>query len=482
MIPQFIKVHRMVATLLLGITLSLQAQTSTSGIRIVMTDTTRALSQHGITWTFKDPVRFGTYANGDFWVEGPVDIISIYPPSEKIHGRVKNGSMVNPDPELGPIHGFDSSVDVTTYRQDLNVARPNNKDLSASNPLRLGPGTTLVSSISYDLPANRPQLTDAALLTVVVSAPAEGSFRPPYCGTDKTSEFNFSQLDTSQLLTLAHVEDTPDMATVARQFQRAWIDFIPGWQQRDIHPTNNMPRYGREIAMHVGIGALMLNLDFTLAEKRKLLVGYIQLGIDLWGIVEDGGTENWAPDGGISSGRKWPILFAGMLLDDDDMRNVGPGDGTGSVYFGEDAQTFYVDQDAIDITNSPQWVVDPRTTDPQPYYFVHSASRNGLPGMPEWGIRHATQPQLDDASWLSAYRNGSTATAWSGYILIAQLMGARGLWNHEPLFEYQNRYMAISAGNPEPNGYPPVNQQPTEYTVWRTNDDFTENMWDQYWP
>ncbi|WP_319477602.1 hypothetical protein [Marispirochaeta aestuarii] len=450
----------------------LTAQSRLSGIKIINTGTTTELSQYGITWIFKNPVTFGTYVNGDYWVIGPVEIVEITPASTDIAGRIKNGSMINPDPTMGNVQGFDSSARDIAYLSELNVARPNGNNLSSSNSLIVPAGSSLISSISYPVEGNRPQITDAAVLTVVSVAPADGAFRPPYCGRDKEAHYNYSQVDTSLLQRLTPVPGTPTMSEAASFFRRPWIDFVQDWPQRDVHAANNMPSYGRDIASRVGVGALMLHLDFSVSEKKELLVGYLQVGIDLWGIIQAGGI-GYLPNGGHASGRKWPILFAGLLLGDSEMQNIGPGDGTGVAYFGEDAQTFYVAQSDIDITNSSLWYIDDRHDDPQPY-------NSSLLGMPEWSIRAATEPQRGDASWGRMYRVCCTATAWSGFVLAARIMGVVDLWDHDALFDYQDRYMALMNGEPDPFGYT-VNSQPTEpFEDFRAWTDFEENMWDAY--
>ncbi|WP_319562189.1 hypothetical protein [Marispirochaeta sp.] len=451
----------------------LSAQSKLSGIQIINSGTATEISQYGITWTFSKPVEYGTYINGDYWVVGPVEIVNIYPPSKNVAGRVINGSMVNPDPTRGGVHGFDSQPRDTRYSPDLNVARPGGQDLSSVNSLLLQPGSSLVTSISHPEPENRPQLTDAAILTVIAAPPSSGSFRPPYCGSDKTSYYNYFQVDTASLRSLAPVANTPSLSSVTAAFKRPWLDFIPDWTQRDIHASNNMPSYGRDLSSQVSIGALMLHLNYSQNEKKELLVGFLQLGIDLWGIVQNGGTNHWVPNGGHASGRKWPILFAGIMFDDVNMMNLGPGDGSGVAVFGEDAQTFYVSQETIDITNGPDWVKDDKHDDHQPYDNSHL-------GMPEWGIRHATEPQRDDASWNRAYRTCCTATAWAGFVLSARIMDVVDLWDHDALFDYQDRYMELMNGNPDPFGYPAVNGQPTTHQDYRGWTDFEENMWDAY--
>ena len=70
------------------------------------------ISQYGITWTFEGKHASGQFANGDYWVIGPVRIIRIDPPSVEQIGtttltnftlggsnpkpRTMNGSMLNP--------------------------------------------------------------------------------------------------------------------------------------------------------------------------------------------------------------------------------------------------------------------------------------------------------------------------------------------------------------------------------------------------
>ena len=262
--------------------------------------------------------------------------------------------------------------------------------------------------------------SDAAVLTIVAADPGSGTFRPPYTGQAQNNSYNISSVDRSLLLNLNKVSTTPDINTIADYFERPWIDFLGGWNGRHIHPDNNMPEFAREMAIYVSTGALMLNLDFTETQKEKLLIRYIQLGLDFWGIVQAGGTRNWMPDGAHAGGRKWPILFAGIMLNNAELKNIGTGDGSGIAYFGEDAQTFYVTQSEIDISNSAAWTPDPRSQYAQSYT---SAFMN----MPEWGIRHATEPNRSDAAWDTPYRH-TAAIGWPGYVLTARLMGVMNLW------------------------------------------------------
>jgi hypothetical protein len=353
-----------------------------------------------------------------------VSQFGITPRSTPSGGRTINGSMVNPDPTTDR-HGYDSAMygqyNAGQYQAALNRAL----NVSSTNPLVLQPHSSLVSTISVTEAGATPQIQTAAILTVLPFSPPEGSFRPPYCGSDKTVRFNRSLLNTSLLASLPPVPNTPAMSTVEGYFERPWIDHVPGWIGRYHHPAQNMPDYGRDLADHIGIGALMLHLNFSPAQKQQLLVRYVQLGIDLFGIVQAGGIHNWTPNGGHASGRKWPILFAGLMLGDPEMSSVGLEN---RAEFGEDGQTFIVEE-----------------TSPGVYNYGFGGYGRSDVGLPDWGIRHSTTPSLDDRTWYgSSYRTCCTANAWWGVVLATRIMRATALWNHDALFRYQDRYRQVS--------------------------------------
>jgi hypothetical protein len=411
------------------------------------------VSQFGITWTFDKDYPCGQFANGDHWVVGPVTIARITPSSAALSDRTMNGSMVNPSP-ANSSQGYDSSMAYTTYDANLNKAL----NVSSDKPLILPPGSSLVSTISVAAAGARPQVQTAAILTVLADAPPSGSFRPPYSGSDKTIRYNKSQLNYSLLKSLLPAGNAPGLGAVERYFERPWIDHQGGWTGRFQHPADNMPDYGDQISRQIGDGALMLHLNFTNSEKETLLVRYVQLGIDLYGIVKAGGTQNWSNDGGHASGRKWPIMFAGLMLNNPAMVTIGSYDTTG-VHFGEDDQTFYVSQSDLAI----QHYYAPEKT----AYTNYVAADIGLP---EWGIRHATIPDYDGKNWdAAAYRTTNTANSWAGFVLAAQIMNQKAAWNHAALFDYMDRYMAVekTLGNAG--------------TGWQRQwSKFAEGMWDAY--
>ena len=408
------------------------------------------ISQYGITWTFDKAYPVGQFCTGDYWVVGPINVIKI---STDLHapGFIpepgQDGAMINPGTDTH--QGYSPQVK-HLYQDNLNASLVNGKPISTDNPLILKVNFSLVSMVNWlfksqkdaepgcpvfldsvPFPANR----SAAILTVVSQAPPEGSFRPPYCGNDKTVKFNVKQLDLSKLKNLEPVTDTPDPVALSKRFERPWIDHVNLWVASFFHPSENMPTYGRDIAHATSSAALMLQLDFSKLPgsptKDKLLIGFVQFGIDCTGIADNGG--GWPHDGGHSFGRKLPILFAGAMLNDAHMKDAGHW----QTHFQEDEQTFYVTQKEVEMTHSSEWKPDNRGG-------AEAYTKEDI-GMPEWGILHLTDPCYDNRALTATYRPVSSLV-YPCMILAARIMGLEEAWNHKVLFEYTDRWMKLTHG------------------------------------
>jgi len=400
------------------------------------------LERHGVTWTLREPAANGRFANGDPWVLGPVDVVAIAPAARADGERLRNGSMSNPDPRCER-QGYDSAMfgdgAAGGFDRALDVAH----GVSRERPLRLLPGTSLVSAISDPAAGALPQLIGCAVLTCLAEAPPADAFRPPYCGADKTCRWRAGRLDLTRLRRLPPVAGAPDPAALAQRFARTWLDHVPGWTGRYLHPRDHMPDYGREIADLVGQAALVLQLDLPDAARRDLALALVQYGIDVHGIVGNGGR--FVADGGSGSGRKFPLLLAAALLQDEALSATLRDH---PLAFAEDVQTFYVAETA-------------------PGVFDHGHGGYGAEdvGLPEWGNRHADDPRHDRKAWTAdPYRRCCTANAWLGYVLAARLMGLREAWGHEALFDYVDRYLQIEPKHGWTRAFSP----------------FAERMWDRY--
>jgi hypothetical protein len=377
-----------------------------------------SVSQYGITWTFDKAYPVGQFVNGDYWVVGPVKINSISP---KWDGQ-RNGSMINP--RTGNAHGYHAQV--YGYTANLNVTA----SLTKTSPLTVNPDSSIVSTAGWLAgepgapPANgsipgvpRPAVRSAAVLTVMSSVPPSGSFRPPF-GYGGKLLYNISQIKWGVLPKLTPVANAPSFATIERTVQRLRIDHV-GYSvgTQYIAPSDNYHGYGKEFATEINDAILMMLLNYPDAQKEKTLIEVLQIGIDLHGVLKDSdgkfaGNRWWGDyGGGHGSGRKWPILFTGIVLNDTEMKNIGKT--WGSIKFGEDCQTFY---SAGALPDNPREA-----------------------GQATWSDRHCSRGYV--GGWASPYRLCCTANAWVGEVLGARLMNAKELWNHDALFDYQDFYM-----------------------------------------
>jgi hypothetical protein len=372
------------------------------------------ISQFGITWTFDKEYPCGQFANDDWWVVGPVVVTEISP--GLADGR--NGSMANPIPTRE--QGYDSRA--WNYNPGLSVQTPFEMDVNVS----------LVSTISNPDTSDRKliELKTAAVLTCLAKAPPAGTFRPPFCGTEKPLH-NVSQLNRVLLPSLALVAGTPTLSEAERWFERPWLSHLNHYKSQDIHPADNMPGYGREVAKQTGDAALLLALDIP--DKETLLIRFVQYGIDNFGIFNSGGF--WPHNGGHQLGRKWPILFAAMMLEDEAMSRIGSDPRKGKeLTFQEDDQTFYVTQAEVDATHDPRW----GPTHPNhPVMTLPYEQRNI--GLPEWGILHAGKPSADNMHLTGIPYRAINLSGMAGIALAARIFDQTDTWNHPPLFDYFDR-------------------------------------------
>ena len=372
-----------------------------------------SISQYDITWKFNKKVRVGKFITGDYYVIGPVEVIAITP--SPAGGR--NGSMLNGF--TGVQSGYDSRT--IEYSEHLSVKLP----------VQLKVGYSLISSVS--LKANEmdrppvmarngiPQtnLRSAAVLSCLAAPVPPDAFRPSYSDTTNTL-FRASDLHRERLPKLKPVASLPDLHTWERIFQRPWIDHTRGWGNRQTHPTDNMPEYSRETSRAVSIVSLILMLDIPEMKKEKLLLSFIQYGIDLWGAAKAGG--GWHAEGGYGNGRKWPIIFSGILLANKDMQT--PNRSIPGIRFGEDDQTVY----------GNGW------TGAKALFAGHT----GKDGKGDRGPYEHLQP----AQWpgpkptqSESYRRCCTSISWVGTALAARIMNAKKMWDHDVYFDYVDRWM-----------------------------------------
>lgn len=403
-----------------------------------------SVSQHGVTWTFAEPRPAGRFVTGDWWVVGPVTVVRADPmpgPDRSPAGseaetrsqygatgmkpdpRMRNGSMIVARP--GGKQGYDSRL--------VNY----DPALSESYPLTLQPGQSLISSVSTVANPNPVLLQDimwrseargtaalrsAAVLTCLEEPPPADAFRPPYAGAERPL-LRAGAIRWEALPALAAAGSPPAWETVERWYERPWFDHIASWVFQLTGPQENQPNYGREFCRAGSIAALMLLSDAPRERKRTLMLRFVQQGIDVYGLVRAG--RGWSGDGGHWNGRKLPLLFAAVALDDERLRQA-LADGL----FSEDQQTYYGrgfrgDAALYQIVN-------------------HTGAK-------------PPHEELDPATWdanakrAEGYRT-VCSVGWPGTALAVQLLGAKALWNHDAFFDYSDRWMADPAAKGLPDG------------------------------
>jgi hypothetical protein len=402
-----------------------------------------SVAKDGITWTFARPAQVGRFVTGDPYVVGPVTVTAISPaPANGRNGSVKN--VPAEDDETG----FDSRTEANRYESRLSVRLP----------VSLAPGDSLVSSISadrvgstrrwlFDSSADSPVRSISILTSVRRPLPAD-AFRPSYAGRGPI--YLSRNLKRNLLPRLRRVGETPSLAEYEQHFRRPWVDNL---MFNFDSPVDYMPDYSREIARAVGTAGLLLTLNYTQRQKEALLVYLTQYGIDLHGLKRRG-HPGWAAHGGHGSGRKFPIVFAGVMLGDRAMQRVGGR-------FGEDMQTMRGDG----------W------TGAKALYAGHY----GRSGSGRYGPYEHLQPRSWPDTLGEDYRRCCTSSAWIGEALAARLVpGVRKAWNYAPFFEYADRWMTEDDSRHRATIRSQVGKDYRSFPQREAWDDFATNMWRAY--
>lgn len=429
-------------------------------------ETARTITQYGITWTFDKPYPAGQFVTGDYWVVGPAKIVNISPaPGQALpdtftdevksrygavamrdNNEMRNGSMIVLKPDRN--QGYDSRL------------RNYDPGLSIQFPCTLLPDQSLISTVSneaFPVPvlltelmwASEKQaplvLRSAAILTCLDHAPPPDAFRPPYAGKAKPL-FTTGNLHWDKLPTLNVPAQTPPFEQFEKYLERPWLDHVDNWMFQFLGPSENQPNYGREFSRVTSIASLMLMLDVPKERKERLLCRLVQLGIDLYGLAQSG--RSWNADGGFWSGRKWPILFAGLMLDEPEFLSVAKVSS-----FSEDQQTYY-GNGWFGQTTLFQMVAH---TGPQPPY-----------------------EELRPEKWDAGNRKSESyriviSPSWPGTALAVQMMKARQLWNHDAFFDYCDRWMAL-----EDHSAAKRSASPRPKQEGKSLDPFVDAMWANY--
>jgi hypothetical protein len=397
-----------------------------------------------ITYQFDKTYPCGMFANSDWWVspnsgDTGVIVTGISPASS----GGKNGWESNPSNKNklaydSRLAGYDASLMPTlpyTATGDKSIV----KTISV-------PAGDSGCSGGAD-----PCLAAASVLTVLSTQPPnQGSniFRPAYYGSTKRL-FTTDQLDTSKLPSLDPVANAPTLAQVTTRFQHVQLDDQENYTSRNLHPQTsffNMKTpsvfsdYGSDLTNDNTEAALRLMLNDSVSAKMPALINYVQAGIDWYGIKKGG--MNWYASGGHQQGRKLPIAFAAVLLNDTDMKAVVHDASYDS--FSEDGHTYW-----SSVANNGKGMALFGAASCSSGDYEYNQTTGG-------GSRDCRDPtgQIDGGQvpgdW---YQYCCTAKNYEYISLAVRLMpDVRTVWNYEPFHQYVDRWMDFGTwSSPDPS-------------------------------
>jgi hypothetical protein len=399
---------------------------------------TSTITKDGITWIFDRPVSAGEFVTGDYYVIGPVTVIAV-DPAPTASPPYENGSVLNL-PTANGKSGFDSRLDDGSDQSSWF-----DPSFRVYPPFTLKAGDALVSSISLTETHSRPELMRAStmsaspvrtvsILTVLAERPSADAFRPSYCDR-RQAIYRADSLRRNLLPSLPppNPSETPKLAQFEAWYRRPWIDTNTFLFDA---PAEYMPSYGQHIAFTDSYAALLLALNFPARQKVALTNYFVQYGIDLYGCLSAG--VGWPAFGGHHSGRKLPIVLAGILLNNDAMKNVSAKYAN---VFGEDMQTVYVTQ--IPPAGRYQQAWQGAKAIYGGHYGVKASGEPVSPGLygPYEQLQPSSWPTIDGGQLGESYRRCCTSVSWVGEALVLHLLHAETVWNHPAFFDYVDRWM-----------------------------------------
>lgn len=368
----------------------------------------------------------GRYVTGDPWVVGPVTVSSVSPAWD----GTTNGSMVDPDP-AGTTQGYDNRAGMSfTFAGGVRQ----------TFPFTLRPGQSLISTVGKAVPTTdggATHVSDASVLTCVSASQSATAFRPPYVSGTKAA-WTTGDVNYGLLLGLAVPSGTSaiDMSSSGNYANRVLLHHgAVNVFHSQIMPENHTDAIGGypyEVALELGRMALACHCN--IAAAQSIANRLIQFGIDMYACANSNG-ETWSWNGGFGVGKKWPIVFAGLMLNSTPMKNppLFVTGSSGLLKFQEDANTYYGNPSGT----TPRWGEDCTLT-PGSYSDSNHSCRPSAGDVDQWEL--ADLGGVEGAT-AGAYEVCCNPRAFIGPALACRLMSQMALWNHTEFFDYTDRFV-----------------------------------------
>ncbi|MBA4387616.1 MAG: hypothetical protein C0404_06515 [Verrucomicrobia bacterium] len=408
----------------------------------VATQTATSLSQWGITWTFDKAYTYGTYANGDYWVLGPVTITAVSP----AYAAGRNGWEVNPVTEGD--QGFDNRPCVYGGAA-FNAALIPNLPYTASGRKSIVKSISRTSSIIYS------PLQTVAVLTVVDSIPADNGatvFRPPYVGTAKP-DYSVNNLHTNLLPAYARTPGAVSLNWILGKYQHVQMEHKdPGPQLR---PTDNYQTaangdtYGGYVGSDIASATLGLMLNDPPSAKMPALIAYVQSGIDRYHMMLSG--QRWGSGEGYNPNMKLPIYFMAALFQDS---TITLGVQALPQAWTEAAELYRGRNGTVLFGDTEYW------GDPEEKYWGNIIA--GGVGNYEYRDPYGI---IDGSVPVDRYQFSVLSPTWKGQALAVQLMPAlKAIYDYPILLEYADRWVTTGCWT-QPDDCAPYDGNPANYGI-----------------
>lgn len=418
-----------------------------SGLNFVLS---QSISQAGVTFTFSTMRPTGQYANGEWWVFGPVSITSITPAStvqtsgtdgngNAITSRVVHGAVVNPGNRVYAPGGLTANnTGNTSQGWDSITAGSGIPSVAYSSAANVDPGATgvpltvttgsVVKFVSRltGLPAqNRPAGLDMVVLTVVESFPAADAIRPGVSVTSKASLFRRSDFNLSVFQNLAPTANAPTYEQALDWIDRFVESTLPDCINNPCHKAiNNQPEYGRDIANNLHRALLCLHLSSFTAEQKRTLLSH-------FGAFADDFVDR-AAEGGITSdnggGNTWKVPIIAVCA-----AALGAKAPAAWITWLANLSSWVENRQIFNVT--PLDIAIPRDqTDGRP----RSAYTYQMLGSAEWGEQPTITPARSGSNWDAFYRDIVNYSVLPGTLAVELTTGAKALWPNPAFWVYMD--------------------------------------------